>query len=70
MAMAMPPPPMSIGNSRRLFSKTMRKDYGMGPSRRVQVSVSRSVAAPAAKIFQVLADPANHPLGLPAPARR
>lgn len=28
---------------------------------RVQVSVSRSIAAPAAKIFQVLADPANHP---------
>lgn len=27
----------------------------------VQVSVSRSIAAPAAKIFQVLADPANHP---------
>jgi hypothetical protein len=33
----------------------------MSLSRRVQVSVSRSVAAPAAKIFQVLADPANHP---------
>jgi hypothetical protein len=33
----------------------------MDLSRRVQVSVSRSVAAPAAKIFQVLADPANHP---------
>jgi len=33
----------------------------MGLSSRVQVSVSRSVAAPAAKIFQVLADPANHP---------
>jgi len=28
---------------------------------RVQVSVSRSIAAPAEKIFQVLADPANHP---------
>ena len=28
---------------------------------RVQVSVSRSIAAPAARIFQVLADPANHP---------
>ena len=28
---------------------------------RVQVSASRSIAAPAAKIFQVLADPANHP---------
>ena len=27
---------------------------------RVQVSVSRSIAAPAAKIFQVLADPGNH----------
>jgi hypothetical protein len=27
----------------------------------IQVSVSRSIAAPAAKIFQVLADPANHP---------
>lgn len=27
----------------------------------VQVSVSRSIAAPAAKIFKVLADPANHP---------
>ena len=33
----------------------------MSLSRRVQVSVSRSVAAPAGKIFQVLADPANHP---------
>ena len=33
----------------------------MDLSRRVQVSVSRSIAAPAAKIFQVLADPANHP---------
>jgi uncharacterized protein YndB with AHSA1/START domain len=30
-------------------------------ARRVQVSVSRSIAAPAAKIFQVLADAANHP---------
>jgi uncharacterized protein YndB with AHSA1/START domain len=28
---------------------------------RVQVSLSRSIAAPAAKIFHVLADPANHP---------
>jgi hypothetical protein len=28
---------------------------------RVQVSVSRSIAAPAAKIFRVLTDPANHP---------
>jgi uncharacterized protein YndB with AHSA1/START domain len=28
---------------------------------RVQVSVSRSIAAPAARVFQVLADPANHP---------
>ncbi len=28
---------------------------------RVQVSVSRSIAAPAARIFRVLADPANHP---------
>jgi uncharacterized protein YndB with AHSA1/START domain len=28
---------------------------------RVQVSVSRPIAAPAAKIFQILADPANHP---------
>ena len=27
----------------------------------VEVSVSRSIAAPAAKIFRVLADPANHP---------
>jgi Polyketide cyclase / dehydrase and lipid transport len=27
----------------------------------IRVSVSRSIAAPAAKIFQVLADPANHP---------
>jgi hypothetical protein len=27
---------------------------------RVQVSVSRSIAAPAARIFQVLADPASH----------
>jgi uncharacterized protein YndB with AHSA1/START domain len=33
----------------------------MGLSGRVQVSVSRSIAAPAAKVFQVLADPANHP---------
>jgi hypothetical protein len=52
---------MSIGNSRRLLSKAKGKGYGMDLSRRVQVSVSRSVAAPAAKIFQVLADPANHP---------
>jgi uncharacterized protein YndB with AHSA1/START domain len=28
---------------------------------RVRVSACRSIAAPAAKIFQVLADPANHP---------
>jgi uncharacterized protein YndB with AHSA1/START domain len=28
---------------------------------RVQVSVSRSIAAPAAMVFRVLADPANHP---------
>ena len=28
---------------------------------RAQVSVSRLIGAPAAKIFQVLADPANHP---------
>ncbi len=52
----------------------------MDLSRRVQVSVSRSIAAPAAKIFQVLADPANHPAldgsgmlraapGQPAPSR-
>jgi len=33
----------------------------MDVSARAQVSVSRSVAAPAAKIFAVLADPANHP---------
>jgi uncharacterized protein YndB with AHSA1/START domain len=33
----------------------------MDLSGRVQVSASRSIAAPAAKIFQVLADPANHP---------
>jgi uncharacterized protein YndB with AHSA1/START domain len=33
----------------------------------VQVSVSRSIAAPAAKIFQVLADPANHPAWEPTP---
>lgn len=33
----------------------------MDLSGRVQVSVSRSIAAPAAKIFQLLADPANHP---------
>jgi hypothetical protein len=37
------------------------KGDGMDLSRRVQVSVSRSIAAPAAKVFQVLADPANHP---------
>lgn len=29
--------------------------------RRIQVAVSRSIAAPAAKIFRVLADPASHP---------
>ncbi len=28
---------------------------------RVQVSVSRSIAAPASEIFRILADPANHP---------
>jgi uncharacterized protein YndB with AHSA1/START domain len=33
----------------------------MDHNERVQVSVSRPIAAPAAKIFQVLADPANHP---------
>ena len=33
----------------------------MDPNGRVQVSASRSIAAPAARIFQVLADPANHP---------
>jgi hypothetical protein len=37
------------------------KGDGMDLGRRVQVSVSRSIAAPAAKVFQVLADPANHP---------
>ena len=71
---------MSFGNSRRLLSKTNGKGYGMDLSRRGQVSVSRSVAAPAAKIFRVLADPANHPAldgsgmlreapGQPAPSR-
>jgi uncharacterized protein YndB with AHSA1/START domain len=33
----------------------------MGFGERAQVSVSRSIAAPAAKIFRVLSDPANHP---------
>jgi len=33
----------------------------MDPNGRVQVSVSRPIVAPAAKIFHVLADPANHP---------
>jgi hypothetical protein len=33
----------------------------MDLNERVQVSASRSIAAPAAKIFQVLADPASHP---------
>ena len=40
---------------------TTRKGYGMGLNERVRVSVSRSIAAPAAKIFPVLADPGNHP---------
>jgi hypothetical protein len=52
---------MNYGNSCRLIGKTKGKGYGMNLSGRVQVSVSRSIAAPAAKIFQVLADPANHP---------
>jgi uncharacterized protein YndB with AHSA1/START domain len=39
----------------------MRGAIAMGLSRRVQVSASRSIAAPAARIFQVLADPAYHP---------
>jgi uncharacterized protein YndB with AHSA1/START domain len=51
---------MSNGNSRRLISKAKERGYGMDLNGRVQVSVSRSIAAPAAKIFQVLADPANH----------
>jgi hypothetical protein len=51
---------MSNGNSRRLISKTKERSYGIDLNGRVQVSVSRSIAAPAAKIFQVLADPANH----------
>lgn len=48
----------------------------MDSNGRVQVSISRSIAAPAAKIFQVLADPANHPAldgsGMlrPAPSQR
>lgn len=33
----------------------------MDLDRRVRVSVSRPIAAPAAEIFQVLANPANHP---------
>src|ERR1700722_8561624 len=52
---------MNYGNSCRLIGKRKGKGYGMNLSGRVQVSVSRSIAAPAAKIFQVLADPANHP---------
>ena len=52
---------MSCGSFRRLISKTKGRGYGMDLNGRVQVSVSRSIAAPAAKIFRVLADPANHP---------
>jgi uncharacterized protein YndB with AHSA1/START domain len=33
----------------------------MDVDERVRVSVSRSISAPAARIFRVLADPANHP---------
>jgi hypothetical protein len=53
--------PMSNGDSHRQISKMTRRVTGMNLNGRVQVSVSRSIAAPAAKIFQVLADPANHP---------
>ena len=52
---------MNDGSSRSLIGWATRKGDGMAPSGRVQVSVSRSIAAPAARIFQVLADPANHP---------
>jgi len=52
---------MSNGDSRRLISKTTRRVTGVNLNGRVQISVSRPIAAPAAKIFQVLADPANHP---------
>jgi uncharacterized protein YndB with AHSA1/START domain len=52
---------MNDGNSRSLIDWATRKGDGMDLCGRVQVSVSRSIAAPAAKIFQVLADPANHP---------
>ena len=37
------------------------KGIGMDHNGRVQVTVSRPIAAPAARIFRVLADPASHP---------
>jgi hypothetical protein len=52
---------MNSGNSRRLISKTKGIAHSMDLNGRVQVSASRLIVAPAAKIFQVLADPANHP---------
>ena len=52
---------MSYGNPRGLVSEAARRGEGMDLDERVQVSVSRLIAARAAKIFQVLADPANHP---------
>jgi uncharacterized protein YndB with AHSA1/START domain len=39
-----------------------RKGDGMDIDERVQVSASRRIAAPAAEIFQILADPAKHPV--------
>jgi hypothetical protein len=53
--------PMSNDPSCRLINKTTRRVTGMNLNGRVQVSVSRPIAAPAARIFRVLADPANHP---------
>jgi hypothetical protein len=53
--------PIRNGPYRGLVSRTKGRGSGMDLNRRVQVSARRPIAAPAAKIFQVLADPANHP---------
>jgi hypothetical protein len=47
--------------SRRLFSQPGKRD-GMELDERVQVSVSRSIAASAIEIFRMLATPAIHPV--------
>jgi hypothetical protein len=51
---------MTYGPFRRLIGQAA-KGAGMDGNGRVRVSVSRRIAAPAAEIFQVLAEPANHP---------